>query len=109
MNGLELGPRIGFFIGKSRWMSFNVTYLPLHSGTYTSTTGVETKMSGNGYDFELAFHPEVSSVLSPGFSLMYHLGTYNSAVNPGNLTTAVSYKRNGFYPSFYLHWKLGED
>lgn len=109
MNGLELGPRLGMFFGKSHWMSFNIAYLPLHSATYTSATGVASKMSGSGYDFELAFHPDAFRSLSPGFSLMYHMGTYSSSTDASNLTTTVSYKRNGFYPSLYLHWKLGED
>jgi len=109
MTGLELGPRFGYYLGKSKWMSLSVAYLPLHSGTHTSSAGVQTKMSGSGFDFEYAIHPEVFSNLSPGFSLIYHMGTYTSATDASNTTSTVTYSRKGFYPSFYLHWKFGED
>jgi hypothetical protein len=107
--GLEMGPRAGYYLTKGHWFSFNLAYLAIHNATYTSQSGVVSKLSGSGFDFELAFHPDSLSRLSPGFSLIYHLGTYSSSQNASNTVSTVSYSRNGFYPTIYLHWRFGEE
>jgi hypothetical protein len=108
-SGLEMGPRLGVFIGKARNFSFSTTYLPVNTASYTSAGGVSAKLSGTAFQFELCFAPEISKYLSPGFSLLYHLGSYSSSTDSGNTTSTVSYSRNGFRPSVYLHWKFGSD
>jgi hypothetical protein len=108
-SGLEMGPRAGMYFTKSHWTSVAVTYLPIHKATYTSDTGTVSTLSGSGFEFELAFHPDVTTVLCPGFSLLYHLGSYSSSTSSTNTISDVSYTRNGFYPSIYLHWKFGDE
>jgi hypothetical protein len=107
--GLEMGPRAGYYLTKGHWFSFNLAYLAIHNATYTSQTGVVSKLSGSGFDFELAFHPDSLSKLSPGVSMIYHLGTYSSSQDSSNTVSTVSYSRNGFYPTIYLHWRFGEE
>ena len=107
ISGLEMGPRFGIFIDRSRWWAFTATDLPVHGGTYTSDTGTVSTLSGSGYDLELCFAPEVFKHLSPGISLLYHLGSYSSSTNTSNTTSTVSYSRTGFTPSVYLHWVFG--
>jgi hypothetical protein len=107
VSGLEMGPRAGVFLGKSRWWSFTTTYLPVHTAKHTSSAGVESKLSGSGFEFELTFAPEVFKNLSPGVSLLYHLGSYSSSTDSANTTSNVSYSRSGITPSIYLHWVFG--
>ncbi len=107
ISGLEMGPRLGVFLDKSRWWAFTATYLPVHSATYTSDTGTVSKLTGSGYEFELCFAPQVFKNLSPGVSLLYHLGSYSSSTDSSNTTSNVSYSRSGFTPSVYLHWVFG--
>jgi hypothetical protein len=107
--GLEMGPRATYYLSKSHWTSFSLAYLPVHNSTYTSDQGVVSKLSGSGFDFELAFHPDSFTKLSPGISLLYHLGSYSSSENSSSTLSTVSYSRNGFYPSIYLHWRFGEE
>lgn len=107
ITGLEMGPRFGVFLTKNRWVSFTSTYLPVYSATQTTDTGTVTKLTGSGYEFELTFAPEVFKHLSPGFSLLYHIGGYSSATNSSGSTSTVSYSRNLLIPSIYLHWVFG--
>ena len=106
-SGLEMGPRFGIFFDKSRWWALTATYLPVHSATYTSDTGTVSKLTGSGYELELCFAPQVFKNLSPGVSLLYHLGSYSSSTDAANTTSTVSYSRTGFTPSVYLHWVFG--
>lgn len=107
ITGLEMGPRFGVFLTKNKWTSFTTTYLPVYSATQTTDTGTVTKLSGSGFEFEFTFAPEVFKNLSPGISLIYHMGGYSSATNSGGATSTVSYTRNLFIPSIYLHWVFG--
>jgi hypothetical protein len=107
ISGLEMGPRLGVFLTKNKWTSFTTTYLPVYSATQTTDTGTVTKLSGSGFEFEFTFAPEVFKHLSPGISLLYHLGGYSSATASGGATSTVSYSRNVFIPSIYLHWVFG--
>jgi hypothetical protein len=107
--GLEMGPRVGYYLTKGHWMSLNLAYLAIHNATYTSASGTVSKLSGSGFDFELAFHPDSFSKLSPGISLLYHLGTYSTSQDSNNTVSTVSNSRNGFFPSIYLHWRFGEE
>ena len=109
IHGLEMGPRLGVFFGKEHWTSLSATYLPVHSGTYVNSAGNSYSLTGTGYELEFTFAPLVFANLSPGFSLLYHLGSYSSQTDPSNNTTQVSYTRNGFYPSFFLHFEFGAD
>ncbi len=107
ITGLEMGPRFGIFLTKNRWTSFTTTYLPVHNATQTTDTGTVTKLSGSGFEFELTFAPEVFKNLSPGISLLYHMGSYSSATDSAGSTSVVSYTRNMIIPSIYLHWVFG--
>ena len=107
ITGLEMGPRFGVFLTKNKWTSFTTTYLPVYSATQTTDTGTVTKLSGSGFEFELTFAPEVFKHLSPGISLLYHLGGYSTATASGGTSSTVSYSRNLFIPSIYLHWVFG--
>jgi hypothetical protein len=107
ISGLEMGPRLGVFLDKSHWWALAANYLPVHSATYTSDTGTVSKLTGSGYEFELCFAPQVFNHLSPGVSLLYHLGSYSSSTDAANTTSTVSYSRSGFTPSVYLHWVFG--
>jgi hypothetical protein len=107
ITGLEMGPRFGVFLTKNKWASFTTTYLPVYSATQTTDSGTETKLSGSGFEFEFTFAPEVFKHLSPGISLIYHIGGYSSATNSGGTTSTVNYSRNLFIPSIYLHWVFG--
>ena len=109
VSGLEMGPRAGYYLTKGHWFSLNLAYLAIHNATYTSASGVVSKLSGSGFDFELAFHPDSLSKLSPGISILYHLGTYSTSQDSNNTVSTVSYSRNGVYPSIYLHWRFGEE
>ena len=109
VNGLEMGPRAGVYLSKSKWSSLSIAYLPIHTGTYSSDTGTVSKLSGSGFQFEFTFAPEVYTNLSPGISLLYHLGSYSTSENSTNTTSSVSYSRNGFFPSIYLHWNFGDE
>ena len=108
-HGLEMGPRFGVFIGKARNFSFSTTYLPVNTANYKSPAGVSSTLSGTAFQFELAFAPEISKYLNPGFSLLYHLGSYSTSTDSSNTSSTVSYSRNGFRPSVYLHWKFGSE
>jgi hypothetical protein len=107
ISGLEMGPRFGVFLTKNKWASFTSTYLPVYTANQTTDSGTVTKLSGSGFEFELTFAPEVFKHLSPGISLLYHIGSYSSATNSAGSTSAVSYSRNLFIPSIYLHWVFG--
>jgi hypothetical protein len=92
------------FLTKNRWTSFTATSLPVHNATQTTDTDSVTKLSGSGFEFELTFAPEVFKNLSMGFSLPYHMGSYSSATDSTGATSVVSYTRNMFIPSIFLHW-----
>lgn|GEM_PF-3094705 len=107
ISGLEMGPRFGLFIDRNRWWAFTTTYLPVHGGTYTSDTGTVSTLSGSGFEFELCFAPQVFKNLYPGVSMLYHLGSYSTSTNTSSTASTVSYSRNAFTPSIYLHWVFG--
>jgi hypothetical protein len=109
ITGLEMGPRVGYYLTKNHWSSFALSYLPVFNGNQTSETGVNSKLSGSAFQFEFNFAPDVFKGLSPGIAIYYQAGSFSSSTNSLNNTSVVSYSRNGFYPSIYLHWVLGSE
>jgi hypothetical protein len=109
LSGLEMGPRAGYYLTKNHWTSFAMSYLPVFNGSHLSESGVSSKLSGSAFQFELNFAPDVFKGFSPGIALYYQIGNFTSSTNSTNTTSTVSYNRNGFYPTIYLHWLFGNE
>lgn len=107
LNVLELGPKFGLYIGKSRAWSLAATINPFVNATYTPSGGSAQSLGGLSFSGELSFAPQVAKNLYAGFKVIYHYSSYSEST-VGSTTTSVSYSLSTLLPMIHLSWRFGQ-
>lgn len=103
MKGFAVGPSLGYVNGG---FSFIATYHFMGERKYTFS-GVEAKFTdGKGYQFDLAWAPEVSPNFGLGPQLTYRTIKYAQSQNGTAAATSNSYEVTTIAPAFVFWFKF---
>lgn len=108
LSGLEMGPKLGLFLGKARVFNFALGIHPLVTLTHTPESGSVEKLRGTGVSAELGFTPQIAKGIWAGLKLLYRMTSIGERIDANNVTSNVSYSRTEILPTLYLSFRIGE-
>ena len=100
----DMGPKIGYYINKSRSWSAFLTYNLQATATYNSGS-TESKWRGTSIKFETAYAPEISEGFYAGIKFNYYSASLVEQFDASDNYSEVSYSRGIMWPSIYLSYR----
>lgn len=103
----DMGPRVSWFMNKSRTFGLGVVYNLIANTTYKGPDGGNTlKWRGTSIKADIGYSAQVNESMSLGMRINYYSAQWNEQLVGAEDFSKITYARGWIYPSVYFRWDM---